>query len=211
MGYKRYPNNARTNWICPECQVQGNKLAISAPTNAINPKRKTLCDISLSELEKSDFDVLDSDETGESSMLCSNSDISITNITVADDIDKTSSLETLTDKEFAIIESSIGWLDCVIIHQAQLLLFKQLHPNTEGFQHTTLGPVGNFDVVGGEFIQIFHTGRNHWVCVSSIGCQKGHVNLYDSLYHDIISDEVTEQTKSLPGDEFEKLVVIPVQ
>ena len=30
-------------------------------------------------------------------------------------------------------------------------------------------------------------------------------------YHDIISDEVTEQTKSLPCDEFEKLVVIPVQ
>ena len=74
-----------------------------------------------------------------------------------------------------------------------------------------MGPVRNFDVVGGEFIQILHTGGNHWVCVSSIDCQKGHVNLYDSLYHDIISDEVTEQTKSLPGDEFEKLVVIPVQ
>ena len=66
-------------------------------------------------------------------------------------------------------------------------------------------------MIGGEFIQILHTGGNHWVCVSSIGCQKGHVNLYDSLYHDIISDEVTEQTKSLLGDEFEKLVVIPVQ
>ena len=37
------------------------------------------------------------------------------------------------------------------------------------------------------------------------------VNLYDSLYHDIISHEVTEQTKSFLGDEFEKLVVIPVQ
>ena len=141
MGYKRYPNNSRTNWICLECKVQGNKLATSAPTNAINPNEKTLCDISLSELEKSDFDVLDSDETGESSMLCSNSDISITNITVADDIDKTS-LGTLTDKEFAIIESSTGWLDCVIIHQAQILL-KQLNPNIEGFQCTTLGPVRN--------------------------------------------------------------------
>ena len=122
----------------------------------------------------------DSDEPGESSMLCSNSDISITNITVADDIDKTSSLGTLTDKEFAIIESSTGWSDCVIIHQAQVLS-KQLNSNIEGFQRTTLGPVRNFDVIGGEFIQILHTGGNHWVCVSSIGCQKGHVNLYDSL------------------------------
>ena len=111
---------------------QGNKLATSAPTNAINPNEKTLCDMSLSELEKSDFDELDSDETGKSSMLCSNSDISITNITVPDDNDKTSSLGTLTDNEFAIIESSTGWLDCVIIHQAQLLL-KQLNPNIEGF------------------------------------------------------------------------------
>ena len=95
-GYKRYPNNARTNWICPGCKVQGSKLTTSTPTNSINPDEKTLCDISLSELEKINFDVLNADETGssssslESSMLCSNFDISITNITVADDIDKTS-------------------------------------------------------------------------------------------------------------------------
>ena len=96
-------------------------------------------------------------------MLCSNFDISITNITVVDDIDKTSSLGTLTNKEFATIDSSTGWLDCVIIHQAQVLL-KQLNPNIEGFQRTTLGPVRNFDVIGGEFIQILYTSGNHWVC-----------------------------------------------
>ena len=97
----------------------------ATPTNSIKPDEKTLCDISSSELKKSNFDVLNSDETGssssslESSMsYCSNFDISITNITVADDIDKTSSLGTLANKEFAIIESSTGWLDCVIIHQA---------------------------------------------------------------------------------------------
>ena len=96
-------------------------------------------------------------------MLCSNFDISITNITVADDIDKTSSFGTLTNKEFATIESSTGWLDCIIIHQAQVLL-KQLNPNIEGFQRTTQGPVRNFDVIGGEFIQILHTSGKHWVC-----------------------------------------------
>ena len=67
MGYKCYPNNARTNWICPGCKVQGNKLTISTPTNSINPDEKTLCDISLSELEESNFDVLNSEETGFSS------------------------------------------------------------------------------------------------------------------------------------------------
>ena len=67
MGYKCYPNNARTNWICPGCKVQGNKLTTSTPTNSINPDEKTLCDISLSEMEKSNFDVLNSDQTGSSS------------------------------------------------------------------------------------------------------------------------------------------------
>ena len=70
-------------------------------------------------------------------MLCSNSGVSITNITVADDTDKTLSFGTLTDKEFEITESSTGWLDCGIIHQAQVLL-KQLNPNIEGLQRTTL-------------------------------------------------------------------------
>ena len=79
-------------------------------------------------------------------MLYFNSDISITNITVTDDIDNISSLGTLTDKEFSIIESSAGRLDCVIIYQTQLLL-KQLNPNIEGFQLTTLGPVKNFEVI----------------------------------------------------------------
>ena len=121
MGYKRYPNNARTTWICPGCKVQGNKLTTSTPTNSINFDEKTLCDILLSKLEKSNLDVLNSDETGssslESSVLCSSFDISITNITVADDMDKTSSLGTLTctNKEFAKIGSSSGWLDCVIV------------------------------------------------------------------------------------------------
>ena len=57
----------------------------------------------------------------------------------------------------------------------------------------------NFDVVTSEFIQILHTGSDHWVCVSSNGCSPGLVNLYDSLYHDVISQEVEEQTCDLLG------------
>ena len=67
-----------------------------------------------SDVEKYLLETGSSSSSLESSILCSNFDMSITNITVADDIDKTSSLGTL------IIESSTGWLDCVIIHQAQV-------------------------------------------------------------------------------------------
>lgn len=78
-------------------------------------------------------------------------------------------------------------------------------------QRPTLGPAHNFDVVSGEFVQILHTGSNHWVCVSSIGCLPGHVNLYDSLYHDAISQEVEDQTNDLLGGTLASLQFVSVQ
>ncbi len=32
----------------------------------------------------------------------------------------------------------------------------------------------------GEFVQILHTGRGHWVTVSTIGCQQAEVDIFDS-------------------------------
>lgn len=58
---------------------------------------------------------------------------------------------------------------------------------------------------------MLHTGGNHWVCLSSIGCSKGHVNLHDSLFHDFICDDIEEQARDLLGNELRKLSVVPVQ
>ena len=55
-----------------------------------------------------------------------------------------------------------------IVQGAQMLL-REVNPLLEGLQRPTLGRVRNFDVVLGEFIQILHTGSDHWVCISSIG------------------------------------------
>ena len=63
----------------------------------------------------------------------------------------------------------------------------------------------------GEFVQILHTGSDHWVCVSSIKFQPGLVNLYDSLYHDVISQEIEEQTNDLLGGGLISLDFVPVQ
>ena len=68
-----------------------------------------------------------------------------------------------------IILNPTGWLTSDIVHKAQVLLHEE-NQSIEGFQRPTLGPVRNFDVVSGEFIQILHTGSAHWVCVSNIGC-----------------------------------------
>ena len=58
-----------------------------------------------------------------------------------------------------------------------------------------------------------HTGQQHWVCVGSIGCEDGTVNLYDSLYHNIIYSEVEDQVINLVGQENWKtgIQVGPVQ
>lgn len=75
-----------------------------------------------------------------------------------------------------------GCLTDIHIGRAQALL-KMQYPNIQGLQSTTLGIVGQFDVVHGEFVQILHTGSYHWVCVSNIGLQKPNVvNIYDSKY-----------------------------
>ena len=63
----------------------------------------------------------------------------------------------------------------------------------------------HFSVVSGEFVQLLHTGQDHWVCVSSVGCPQGTVKLFDSLYHDIISQEVGDRVKDLLADSFQKL------
>ena len=64
--------------------------------------------------------------------------------------------------DYLIILDANGWLNCDIMQQAQVLLHN-VNTSIEGFQRPTLGPVRNFDVVTSEFIQILHTGSDHWV------------------------------------------------
>ena len=49
------------------------------------------------------------------------------------------------------------------------------------------------------------------VCISTIGCSPGIVKLFDSLFHNIISQEVEDQAQSLLADSFKELVYAPVQ
>ena len=109
-------------------------------------------------------------------------------------------MANLTDYHFDLIINPTGWLHCDNIQRARVFL--QLgNPAIAGFQKPTLGPVRNFDVVSGELVQILHTGNNHWVNVSSIGCVPGYVTLFDTLYHySVLSQEVEEQINDLLWD-----------
>lgn len=182
---KRYPNNARTTWVCNNCRIATPKSRPSE-TVCFNSETPISSSSSPASIPSKTLQSEPSTSTSMGSQTSkTNPDVLFIGTTNNLNVDKTSSLHSLTERDFALIGSPCGWLDGAIIHQAQLCL-KKINPNIEGFQRPTLGLCKNFDVVGGEFVQLLHTGGNHWVCLSSIGCTKGHVNLYNSLFHDVI-------------------------
>ena len=62
-----------------------------------------------------------------------------------------------------------------------------------------------FDVHCGEFVQIINVRNNHWCVVSTVGCEKGLVNVYDSLYSSV-SDSTTHLIASVVSSSASNLV-----
>ena len=125
-------------------------------------------------------------------------------------IEKYKQYAKLGQAEYDLIMSPTGWLDGTIIHEAQTIL-RQVNSSIRGFQRPTLGPIRQFDIMTGDFIQILNINNNHWVCVSSIGCPPGHVNLMDSLTKPVISKELQELVRALLVPNFQGIFNIPVQ
>ena len=196
LGYRRMPSNSKTTWVCYGCKT--NKV----PVSLVNTEQK-----------------ISNSETGTATTCtfqqCNTTDRSDTGLnTFTDDeceitgkfdveSERLKEFKRLDENDFSTILSPEGWLDCTIIQNAHVKL-KQVNPLIEGFQRPTLGPVRNF-------VQILHTGNHHWVCVTSIGCQPGIVNLYDSLFHEVVETEVEEQVKSLLPENFVGITNVPVQ
>ena len=111
--------------------------------------------------------------------------------------------------EYDLIRDPNGWLDCVVIHEAHILL-RQINNNITGFQRPTLGAVRQFDVMTGDFIQILHVNNNHWVCMTSIDCPNGYVIVLDSMISQV-SKELQELAKNLVGPTFKGVRKVRVQ
>ena len=79
-----------------------------------------------------------------------------------------------------ILESS-RWVDDAIITASQNLLHQQ-HPEIGSLQPTVLATQFAMEPQGGEFVQIVNIGQSHWITLSTVGCQPGHINVYDSLH-----------------------------
>ena len=61
-------------------------------------------------------------------------------------------------------------------------MLKQQHPVVGGLQSTTLAKSFAMEPQTGEFVQILNINDNHWIAVSTIGCQPSTINVYDSLH-----------------------------
>ena len=96
----------------------------------------------------------------------------------------------LTDKHRQILQSS-QWVDDEIVAASQNLLHQQ-HPGVGSIQSPILTSQLAMEPQGGrEFVQIVNIGNNHWITLSTVGCQPGHINVYDSL-HICLSSNVKE-------------------
>ena len=80
-------------------------------------------------------------------------------------------LYSLTHQDRKIIASHSGWLTDKVITAAQMLML-QYFPGMSDLQPPA------FQVH--EFVQIINIRNKHWCVVSSVGCDSGVVNVYDS-------------------------------
>ena len=59
-----------------------------------------------------------------------------------------------------------------------------------GLQPPVLQKVFALQVHSGEFVQIIHVRNNHWCVVSTVGCETGAVQMYDSYYKTLSKETV---------------------
>jgi len=86
----------------------------------------------------------------------------------------------------ALINSLIRglWLTDEHIDYSQYLL-SSINTSISGFQSSLIFNTNEYSLIGtpnNPFIEIVHYAGNHWICLSTVGCKSGEVNIYDSLY-----------------------------
>ncbi len=89
-------------------------------------------------------------------------------------------LYSLTHGDREVVASRTGWLNDKVIAAAQMIMLQHF-PSIAGLQPPVLQRVFAFHVHRGAFVQIINVSNNHWCVVSTVGCDSGVVNVYDSL------------------------------
>ena len=84
----------------------------------------------------------------------------------------------LTMYHKAILASPKSWLDDLLISAAQYML-KQQHPSKDGFQPPALSQNLSMITPLEQFVQIINVNKNHWIALSTFGCQKARIKIFD--------------------------------
>lgn len=92
----------------------------------------------------------------------------------------------LSEEDKSIILSG-KWLTDKHMDFSQNLLKKQF-PGLNGLQSTLWLSKHPSIVSSTNFLPIVHARNNHWIVLSTLGCQANQVNVYDSLYVDVDRD-----------------------
>ena len=84
----------------------------------------------------------------------------------------------LTIYHRAILASPKSWLDDLIITAVQYML-KQQHPSIDDFQPPALSQNLSTITPQEQFVQIINVNKNHWIALSTVGCQKACIKIFD--------------------------------
>ena len=111
----------------------------------------------------------------------------------------------LTTKDEEVLLTDGEWLPDNIINASQKLI-KERYPHVCGFQNVCLGQTLGFEVTRGEFVQILHTGRGHWVTISTIGCENSEVQVFDSM-PPAVTSSIKKQIATLVRNEEKNIIL----
>ena len=105
-----------------------------------------------------------------------------------------------------------------IIDAAQIIMKNQFKhsPQINGFQPTIFKQnTKHFKKTNKDMLQILHRGSansGHWFSVSTLNCDEGSINIYDSAFNDLDHDSKAQISSILKFDgKFIKLHKVPVQ
>lgn len=101
-----------------------------------------------------------------------------------------------------LLNSSIAqghWLNDEHLDHAQFLL-SAVDPSVHGFLSVLMIPRSRQSMsepLQNPFIQILNYAGNHWICLSTVGCQANQICIYDSLYTGQTDKLLEQQVKLL--------------
>ena len=104
-------------------------------------------------------------------------------------------------------EMLLGGLQLTDMHiNASQMILKNQFPLINGLTSTLTVSSTSFGSWVSNYIQIFHCRGNHWITITTLGCDPGCVCVFDSLYNDI-----DHETKSIVNFVFARSDIVFIQ